>query len=232
MLTLPPGESLSMDEDAHSIHVLPAFPTLLGAGTAAKASAATDDLTVPASTVEGDLLLLAAFAEGSGLSDFTTTGFTDIYEDDVLGVAALMVGWKAASAADEAGAGSDTYTVSIDGSPTAIGGVLLAISRADIADPVVETSGNAGNALEVAAPSLTPDGYNRLIVAIGASRADTTVSWPAGFTEVAETSAGGASITVSAAVAVQEKPSDTGPTTCTQGTSTLLVVQHLLVRPA
>lgn len=206
------------------------WPTLPAAGTANKGTGPSVALTIPASTVEGDLLVAFVGATSSGVTATTAPGWTEHAAGTLAGFHYTML-YKVASASDEANAGSGTHTFTPDGTVTTVGGTMIHVQRSDTSDALGAFGGNVGSGTSLASGGITIDGTNRLGLACAVVFNSGTVSWPAGWSEVAETAGGGTGIMCSTAVKIQPNAGASGGVTVTLGTSGLAFVVETQIHP-
>lgn len=202
--------------------------TITGAGTAAKAAGASAAPVIPASTLEGDLLVAWVAAEGSGMSSGSATGWDLINQGEFLNLHYNGMFCRVATASDETNAGSGTHTFTVNGTPSNTAACVIAVKRASMCGTY---NGTLANATSIGIPTLTLAGDNRLVLLMVSSSIDTTLTFPGTFTQVAGTSTGGVGFSCAIAARAYTEPVATGTLTVTAGGTGVMWGSVLQIEP-
>lgn len=222
--TLAPAEPVAAPKNAIG-DVGGAGARVVDTTTAQRPQAASVDLERPAGAEPGDLLVAAIEVRGRPAIT-APAGWTRVRHDSNGTIAAVATYIRVAGA-DE----PSSYTWSLS-RPEAVAAILVAV-RGAAGDPVGDAAGRANAAsASIAAPTGRADRDDSLVLAFfGIARA-TSISPPAGMSEVAEiaSSSGRYKATLEAAVASTDV-GDVGGLTATAGGSSASLAQLLVIRP-
>lgn len=207
------------------------WPSIAVAGTANKAAASSVALTIPSGTLEGDVMIAVLGSEGTSVTSITSSGWTVVDVNNLLGFYCFAILRRTATADDATNAGTGTYTFTSNGSPTAVSGACVSIDRADPTTPIGQIQGNLTSGTTNVVPSITVAGYNRLLVYAIWADAGVTFTYPAEWTEVAETAAGGTSVAAGMSVRLFPNPGAVGTVTGTLSSSAASAAWVIQVDP-
>lgn len=186
----PTIDSVTISEDATAIsdYSVPSPASASHIGSTVKVSSGTTvDVPYPAAVDAGDLLVMFVMNESSR-THATPAGWTEVMDDGLFTQIAMFR--KVAT-----GSESGSETVTFSGTVTGGGGVMLSIGGVSSAKP----NNGYTDGLVVNDTTLTMEaedvlGRNRLGLLFTASNAEVTHTHPAGWTPLAVSSVGGATV--------------------------------------